>query len=154
MISVVGFRPTARGQPEHRANKPKAPLLHHPTWPTYNATRIELQELWVRTSPCNLDVVANVGGVPCIPTKPGPEQWRKLWHLFNYRRGEFDRHYHKRSNVETTFSAIKRKFGGAVRSKKYERQVNEVLPKVQCFNLSALVHEMFELGVESAFYRG
>jgi transposase len=30
---------------------------------------------------------------------------------------EFMQHYHKRSNVESAFSAIKRKFGDSVRSK-------------------------------------
>jgi transposase len=105
----------------------------------------------------NLDAVARAGGVPYIPFKsnnkaPGPEQWQKLWHLFWYRRAEFDRHYHQRSNVESTFSSIKRKFGGSLRSKKYESQVNELLAKVLCFNLSVLVHEMHELGVTPEFW--
>jgi transposase len=60
-------------------------------------------------------------------------------------------HYHKRSNVESTFSAIKRKFGSAVRSKQYTAQVNEILCKILCYNLSCLVHAMRELGVEPSF---
>ncbi|HEY4159910.1 MAG TPA: transposase [Polyangiaceae bacterium] len=76
-------------------------------------------------SHANLDAVANAGGVPYIPFKSnnkgaGPEQWQKLWHCFRYRRAEFDKAYHLRSNSESTFSAIKRKFGGSVRSKKHE----------------------------------
>lgn len=47
----------------------------------------------------NLDAVAAVGAVPYIPFKSnskgaGPEQWRKLWHLFSYEREKFLRHYH------------------------------------------------------------
>ena len=34
-----------------------------------------------------------------------------MFHLYNPNRDEFLSHYHKRSNVETTFSMIKAKFG-------------------------------------------
>jgi transposase len=60
-------------------------------------------------------------------------------------------HYHLRSNVETTFSMIKRKFGGSVRSKSRTSQVNEILCKILCHNLSVLVHAMYELGVTPTF---
>lgn len=46
---------------------------------------------------------------------------------------------------------IKRKFGGAVRSKNPIAQVNEILCKVLCHNLAVLVHAIHELGVEPAF---
>jgi transposase len=36
---------------------------------------------------------------------------------FLLHREDFLKHYHQRSNVESTFSAIKRKFGDSVRSK-------------------------------------
>lgn len=81
----------------------------------------------------------------------GPAAWRRMWGLFMYRQPEFLAHYHARSNVESTFSAIKRKFGGDVRSKRFDAQVNEVLCKVLCHNLSCLVHAMFELGIEPNF---
>jgi transposase len=80
----------------------------------------------------NLAVVEAVGATPLIPFKSnsqgeGPAAWRKLWHLFNYRRDDFLAHYHQRSNVEATFSALKWKFGGVVRSKLPVAQRNEVL---------------------------
>ena len=53
-----------------------------------------------------------------------------MFHLFNLERGKFLAHYNKRSNVETTFSMIKRKFGGALRSKTETAQVNELLCKI------------------------
>jgi hypothetical protein len=56
------------------------------------------------------------------------------------------------SNVETTFSALKRKLGAFVRAKGETAQVNEVLAKILCFNLSCLVHEMHELGIDPKFY--
>lgn len=63
-------------------------------------------------------------------------------------------HYHRRSNVETTFSALKRKFGTAVRAKKCTSQVNEVLTKILCHNLACLVHEIHELNVDRSARRG
>jgi transposase len=106
----------------------------------------------------NLDAIAELGAVPYIPfkinsTSDGSKQWRKLWHLFNYKKDEFLEHYHQRSNVECTFSAVKRKLGGAVRSKTYAAQVNEILCKTLAYNLTVLVHEMFELGIDPVFWQ-
>ncbi|MBX3226356.1 MAG: hypothetical protein KIT84_44605 [Labilithrix sp.] len=44
------------------------------------------------------------------------------------------------------------KFGGAVRAKNQTAQFNEVLAKMLCHNLSVLVHEIHELGIEPAFW--
>ena len=61
-------------------------------------------------------------------------------------------HYHKRSNVESTFSMMKRKFGDSLRSKTDFAMVNEALCKILCHNLVVLIHEMYELGVEPVFW--
>ena len=74
-----------------------------------------------------------------------------MYHYFQYRREEFLAHYHKRSNVETTFSMIKRKFGDSLRSKSETAMVNEALCKILCHNLVVLIHEMFELGIDPVF---
>ena len=71
-----------------------------------------------------------------------------MWLTYSLHRDEFASHYHKRSNSEAAFSAIKRKFGAAVRSKHFTAQMNEVLLKVLCYNLSVLTHSMRELGVD------
>ncbi len=77
-----------------------------------------------------------------------------MWHLFWFKRDEFLRHYHRRSNVESTFSAIKRKFGPALRSKHFSSQVNELLAKVLAHNIVVLIHEMYALGIDPlAFWR-
>ena len=60
-------------------------------------------------------------------------------------------HYHKRSNVEPTFSMVKRKFGGEVRSKTDVATVNEVLCKLLARNLCVLIQEEHELEIESVF---
>ena len=80
-----------------------------------------------------------------------PRSWRKAFHMFQANREEFDRNYHRRSNVESVFSALKRKFGENIRSKTRVAQVNEVLCKLIAYNLTVIVHEMFENGIAPAF---
>ncbi len=105
----------------------------------------------------NTDVIANVGATPFIALKRnntgtwGTNSWAKMFGYFTYRRAEFVAHYHKRSNVESTFSMIKRKFGDFVRSKTDVAMVNEVLCKVLAHNLVVLIHEMYELGIAPVF---
>lgn len=60
--------------------------------------------------------------------------------------------YHKRSNVESTFSMIKAKFGDALRSKTERAQINEALCKVLCHNICCLIQSMFELNLKPKFY--
>ena len=65
--------------------------------------------------------------------------WQKMFHYFQYRREEFLSHYHKRSNVESTFSMIKAKFRDHVRSKSDVAMKNEVLCKIICHNICCLI---------------
>jgi transposase len=80
--------------------------------------------------------------------------WKRLFLLYQYDQERFMQNYHKRSNVETTFSMIKRKFGERLRSKTYAAQVNEVLAKVLCHNVCCLIQSMYEFGVEVDFSEG
>lgn len=105
----------------------------------------------------NLEVIVNAGAVPYIPFKSnttgeGPELWRRMFHFYQFNRREFLESYHKRSNVESTFSMIKRKFGASVRSKTPTAQINEVLCKVVCHNLCVLVQSIYELGIVPTFW--
>ena len=77
--------------------------------------------------------------------------WEDLYHLFTLNEAEFNRHYHKRSNVETVFHMIKAKFGDRVRAKTPTAQVNEVLVKVLCHNICVLVQAMYKLGITPVF---
>jgi transposase len=104
----------------------------------------------------NLAEVEAFGAVPYIPFKTnsqgeGSAAWRRMWGLFMYEQPKFLAHYHKRSNVEATFSMMKRKFGGSVRSKNFTAQQNEVLCKALCHNLSVMVHAIHELGIDPQF---
>ena len=62
-----------------------------------------------------------------------------MYHLFTLNEAEFNRHYHKRSNVETVFHMIKAKFGDKIRAKTDIAQVNEALMKVLCHNICVLI---------------
>jgi len=81
-----------------------------------------------------------------------PSAWRRMFHLYSYNQEEFMRHYHKRSNVESVFSAVKRKLGPSVRAKTLPAQINEVLLKCLAYNLTVLVHAIHELRIDPAFW--
>jgi transposase len=78
--------------------------------------------------------------------------WQRMYHFFQFNREEFLRHYHKRSNVETTFMMIKSKFGDHVRSKTDVAMVNEVLCKIICHNICCLIQETEERGISTVFW--
>ena len=104
-------------------------------------------------SKANLALVESRGATPYIPFKSnstgmtGNDQWSRLFGFFQFQRSTFLAHYHKRSNVETTFSMIKAKFGDSVRAKSDVAMVNEVLCKLVCHNLCVLIQEQHELGI-------
>lgn len=97
-----------------------------------------------------------MGGMAYIPFKSNSTVgrggvWEKIYLHFVLRREDFLRHDHARSNVESTFSAIKRKFGDSVRSKGDVAMANEVLCKVLAHNLCCCISAWYELGVEPTF---
>ncbi len=109
----------------------------------------------------NLLVTLRHGAIPYIPFKSNSqvqstygaksELWTRMFHFYNLHREEFLEHYHKRSNVETTFSMIKAKFGQRLRSKSLTAQINEALCKVLCHNLCVLIQSVHELGIDATF---
>jgi transposase len=106
----------------------------------------------------NLQQVADLGAMPYIPFKTNSiagdgGTWEKMFHFFRYRRDDFLKHYHARSNVESTFSAIKRKFGDSVRSKGDVSMKNEALCKILCHNICCCISAWYELGIEPVFVK-
>jgi transposase len=106
----------------------------------------------------NIDSTIAAGGVAYIPFRSnatgkarGSLAWKKMYHYFQFNREEFMAHYHKRSNVEATNAAIKRKFGETLKSKNFIAQVNELLCKIIAYNLTVIIHEMHEHGVQPDF---
>jgi transposase len=122
----------------------------------------------------NLQLVVDHTAMPYIPFKSnsgpnfrvGPKRlideqrrwqrksniWRQFYHYFSLNQERFLQHYHKRSNVESTFSMIKAKFGDALRSKTETAQTNEALCKILCHNICCLIQSIFEFGIEPTFW--
>lgn len=107
----------------------------------------------------DLAAVQAVGATPFVPFKSNtvePEAgystaWAQMYHYFMGNREKFLEHYHKRSNIETAYSMIKGKFGGAPRSKSDAGQINEALCKALCHNICVLVQATHALGIDPTF---
>jgi Transposase DDE domain/SWIM zinc finger len=131
------------------------PALASATAENFTMTEVSADKGYASRS--NYDAIAQLGAVPFISFPDshkgqGGGKWAEMYHYFNFRKQEFLQHYHKRSNVESTFSMMKRKFGDSLRSKTDVAMVNETLCKVLCHNLVVLIHEMYELGIEPMFW--
>jgi transposase len=106
----------------------------------------------------NYDVIKSHGAVPYIAFKShhtgrGGGLWQRMYHMFHFNQAEYAAHYHKRSNVESTFSMIKAKFRDHVRSKSDTAMINEVLCKIICHNICCLIQETHELGISADFWQ-
>jgi len=105
-----------------------------------------------------VNAVTTTGGTPFIALRETATggvggAYRQMFHFFQFKREEFLQHYHKRSNAESTFSMIKRKFGDALRSKGDTAMINETLCKILCHNIVVLIHELHELGIDPVFWQ-
>jgi len=141
-----------------------------------NFTLAEVSADKAYLSAANLQTVVDHHAMPYIPfkvnTKPpvmgrlGPERManrrrkekargdlcRRMYYYFQFNQTWFLQQYHKRSNVESTFSMIKAKFGDSLRSKTKTAQVNEALCKILCHNICCLIQSIFEFGIEPTFW--
>jgi transposase len=108
----------------------------------------------------NLELVAKLGATAFIPFKsnstPGEpgSVWDQMYGYFTFRRQDFLKAYHVRSNVESTFAMAKAKFGDSVRSKTDVAMKNEVLCKFLCHNIVVVHQAIIELGIEGVFWLG
>jgi transposase len=101
----------------------------------------------------NFGVVEECGGTAYIAFKSNTTGgiggiYERMYHLFCLNKEDYLRHYHRRSNVESVFSAVKRLFDDAVRSKNETVMRNEALAKLLAYNITLLVHAIYELGLE------
>jgi transposase len=106
----------------------------------------------------NHEVLDRLGVAAYIPFKdnavvnPKSPAWSRHLCEFLLNQDKFLPHYHRRSNVETTFAMIKAKFGAAVRARLAIAQVNEVLAKCVAHNLCCVVKAIFTAGLAPTFW--
>jgi transposase len=107
----------------------------------------------------NVEAVAALDAFPAIAFKDNATggvggAFERLFYYYCFHREEFLKTYHKRSNVESTFSMVKAKFGDAVRSKADSAMKNEVFCKFLCHNICCVILSQIELGIEPVFWSG
>ena len=104
----------------------------------------------------NYNAVDELGGVLFAAFKSNTTGgvgglFEKAYLFFRWHREEFLKSYHKRSNIESSFSALKRKMGDSVRGRTETSMKNEVLAKIVCYNLTCCIAEWYTLGVSPVF---
>ena len=134
---------------------PQFPALVRATAKTFKMREVSADKGYVGFE--NSEVVAEFGATPYIAYKSNATGERggvyeKMYHLFCLNREEFLTHYHKRSNIESTFSMVKAKFGDSIRSKTEIAMANEVYCKILGHNICCVIQSMYELGVNPAFW--
>jgi transposase len=136
------------------ADSPRLPSLMHESAQRFTITEICADKAYL--SERNLQAIEDAGAKAYIPFKINslPSRggvWNTAYHYFQLHREEFCARYHQRSNVESTFSMIKRKFGDAVRAKNDLTMKNETLAKFLAHNICCLIQSMEEFGIDPSF---
>ena len=107
--------------------------------------------LAIEQAGANAFIPLRKNAVPHLPMDEGDEVWNRLLAYYMFNRVDFDKFYHKRSNVESTIGAVKAKLHEKLRSKTGTGMVNEALLKVLAYNITVLVRSMYELNVPVDF---
>jgi transposase len=106
----------------------------------------------------NLELIERLGGTAFVPFKSNSQPgdagtiWERMYFYYQFRREDFLKHYHQRSNAESTFSMVKAKFGDSLRSRTDTAMVNEALRKFLAHNIVVVHQSHIELGIEPVFW--
>jgi hypothetical protein len=138
------------------ADSPQLPGLVATTRQTFTVKEVSADKAYAGVA--NFAAVEKAGGqfFPAFKentTGAVGGAFEKAFHFFSFKRDEYLSHYHQRSNVETTFSMVKKKFGDAVKAKNELAQRNEVYAKFVCHNICVLISEMYAMGIQAIFDR-
>ncbi len=140
---------------QHTNDSPILPSLVAKTAQNFNVQEVLADKGY--SSHKNLEFLGSINVTPYITFKSNAtgrhrgSTWEKMFHYFCLNREEFFQHYHKRSNIESTFMMIKTKFRDHVRSKTDTAMRNEVLAKILCHNICCVISAMCELGIDPSF---
>lgn len=108
----------------------------------------------------NVEAVANTGGLAYIMPKKNVKAysrgdrsgaWNRMIWLWRKHQLTFAQHYHQRSNVESTFGMMKRKWGHFCRNKLPVAQEVEILTKVVCHNAAVLSEALLAYEISPKF---
>ena len=105
----------------------------------------------------NCELIQDVGAVPYILPKKNVRAtdkgssgaWNTMINLWKKHQMLFASHYHRRSNVESTFGMLKRKWGDLC--KLPITQENEILARIICHNAAVLSESMLGNDLEPKF---
>lgn len=106
----------------------------------------------------NCNAVAKIGGEPWFKLKSNttarPRRspaWKRMVRTFKQNPALAEQKYHRRSAVESTISAKKRKFGNFVRARGDASKENEEALAWIGYNFSILTRAAYEFGLEPEF---
>jgi hypothetical protein len=132
------------------------PYLVQQTSNNFNAKRYSADKAY--SSRKNLQLIQALEAMPFIPfksnampTTKGCPIWKAMYEFFENNKDKFEHFYHRRSQVESCFSQVKRKYGEFLKSKNFESQRNEVLLKFLVHNISTLIEYTFHTGIQIDF---
>ena len=139
---------------QNSADSPQLPGLAKTTAEGFTIHEMSADKAYAATD--NFQAVEDLGGVLYAAFKSNTTGgiggiFERSFLYFRLHREEFLQKYHKRSNIESSFSALKRKLGDSVRGKSDVSMKNEVLAKVACYNLTCCIAEWYTLGIEPLF---
>src|SRR5262245_15390631 len=107
---------------KNAGDSPMLPALVESTAQRFNMKEVSGDTAYLSES--NVAAIRNVGATPFIAFKSKSvsrknhsKVWRDMYFYFMWKHEDFLKRYHKRSNVESTFSMMKRKFCDSLRSK-------------------------------------
>ncbi len=140
---------------QHAGDAPQLPDLVRTTGQNFTIAEVSADKAYASVE--NFEAVADCGGTGFMDFRAGITGnsggiFQKMFYYFLFKKEEYMKHYHLRSNIESTFSMVKRKFGDHVRSKTETAMVNEALCKFLCHNLCVLIQEECELGIDPIFW--
>ena len=139
---------------EHGADSPQfGPLLRRVADLGHSPSNVVADKAYLARE--NFAIADALGIDPYIPFKvnsrglaKGSPMWTRKYHEFMSKRDEFDRRYHQRSNVEATFSAIKRKLGEPLLSRTQLSRMSELLTKILAYNVGVVIQQSHLHGLE------
>ncbi|KKM23572.1 hypothetical protein LCGC14_1613850 [marine sediment metagenome] len=107
----------------------------------------------------NCELIQDSGAMPYILPKKNVTSyskgsgtaWQNMIRLWKKHQMLFASHYHRRSNVESTFGMLKRKWGDFCRCKLPMTQENEILARIICHNAAVLSEAMLSNDLELKF---